>query len=194
MWGNWGVMWGQRREEGLGGWWPAERVKGREGDWSSAWCSKLTHSHRTQTPIRVTETLIKPDLQALAAGWENVCVEVFKHGSTSLKYSHTVLNVSHSAKSCLHLSHSSTVSPKDTDALIIPVSCFKTNIHLAVIYFPLSAYPQGYSTGLSIMSQWSASQISYQGSLRAKKIILPMWGEIWYHLSYTGNGTVWRFA
>lgn len=49
------------------------RVKGRERDWGSAWYSKLTHSHGTQAPIRVRATLIKPDLQPLAAGWVNVC-------------------------------------------------------------------------------------------------------------------------
>lgn len=47
----------------------AERVKGRKGgEWGSVWYSKLTHSHGTQAPIRVTATLIKPDIQPLAAG------------------------------------------------------------------------------------------------------------------------------
>lgn len=52
-----------RRERG-----PARRVKGSERSRGSVWSSKLTHSHGTQAPIRVRATLIKPDLQPLAAG------------------------------------------------------------------------------------------------------------------------------
>lgn len=68
------MLWGERRErQSAERKRPAGRVKGRERDWGSAWYSKLTHSHGTQAPIRVRATLIKPDLQPLAAGWVNVC-------------------------------------------------------------------------------------------------------------------------
>lgn len=53
-WGSWGAA--------------AARLKGKEGSRGSAWYSRLTHSHRTRAPIRVKATLIKPDLQPLAAG------------------------------------------------------------------------------------------------------------------------------
>lgn len=111
------MLWGERRErQSAERKRPAGRVKGRERDWGSAWYSKLTHSHGTQAPIRVRATLIKPDLQPLAAGWVNVCgsldVCVFrivdvcvcvcecKH-INKLCFSHTVLTISQLAKSRL---------------------------------------------------------------------------------------------
>ena len=109
------MLWGERRErQSAEQKRPAGRVKGRERDWGSAWYSKLTHSHGTQAPIRVRATLIKPDLQPLAAGWVNVCgpldVCVFRivdvcvcecRHISILCFSHTVLNISQLANSSL---------------------------------------------------------------------------------------------
>lgn len=77
----------------LSGWGVTREGEGQgKGRGASAWDSKLTHSHRTEAPIRVTATLIKPDLQPLAAGRVSVhqAANAFTHHSTMLGYSHTM--------------------------------------------------------------------------------------------------------
>lgn len=77
----------------LRGWGVTREAEGQgKGRGASAWDSKLTHSHRTESPIRVTATLIKTDLQPLATGRVSVheAVNAFTHHSTTLGYSHTM--------------------------------------------------------------------------------------------------------
>jgi len=136
--------------EGLQGGWRAE-----SGDWGSAGYSKLTQSHRTQVPIRVTATLIKPDLQPLAAGRVWTCTSVlYSHMNPRiLKYSHTVLSISHWANSrwfsLCHVKGNSSSQRKGLVQSQMGISrsccCLMKNKHLADCIFLYLSLQQCYA-------------------------------------------------
>lgn len=157
----------------LSGWGVTRESEGQgKGRGASAWDSKLTHSHRTEAPIRVTATLIKPDLQPLAAGRVSVheAANAFTHHSTTLGYSHTTHCISPlsphyvndsfvdekkkkkkvgQVKFCITMDVSRRWNP--STLIFLTVASWQISIFL---YLPIL---QCYSAELSITTRWSTS-------------------------------------